>query len=86
MENSAETKEKEIKKLYSKLFDRVERNKNDVMEKGEFFNYLKVILKFNFEENIGKDIPEHLEEAELSAAYSNYIFKAIDIDSRNQGE
>lgn len=77
-----EEKEKEIKQLYFKIFKRLERNGNGVMEKGEFFNYLKAILAFNFEEFIGKELPEQLEESALSATYSNYVFKSIDVEGK----
>lgn len=68
----------EEKRVYQNLFHKYDRNKNNLLEYGEFYLFFKVAMAINVEELYNRGIPEEPPQADISASYVKYIFNGID--------
>ena len=82
---SSEEKEQQIRNVYYAIYDKIDRNGNNILEKGEFHKYLNAIFAIDVQEFIDNPnkIDEPLPEGNITATYSNYVFRGIDFNSKD---
>ena len=70
------------RKFYLELFRRFDRNRNGVLEFGEFYSFFKSAYACDPKE-FQNSIPKNLPTSEFSTGYLKHLFNGIDIMSKN---